>query len=134
MLQQETALKPEEAGWDDSMLTVEEKQMVDDFAKQIDLKNSNLILQYGAGAQKKMADFSEKALDNVKTQDLGEVGELLGSVVSELKSFDAEEERGVFRAFQEIREQNHGDEGKICRRRKPISIRSARYWRAIRCS
>ena len=100
VLQQETALKPEEAGWDDSMLTVEEKQMVDDFAKQIDLKNSNLILQYGAGAQKKMADFSEKALDNVKTQDLGEVGELLGSVVSELKSFDAEEERGVFGLFK----------------------------------
>ena len=51
------------------MLTVEEKQMVDDFAKQIDLKNSNLILQYGAGAQKKMADFSEKPWDNLlKTQ------------------------------------------------------------------
>lgn len=89
-----------EAGWDDSMLSAEEKQMVVDFSKQIDLKNSNLIMQYGAGAQKKMADFSEKALDNVKTQDLGEVGDLLSGVVSELKSFDAEEERGVFGFFK----------------------------------
>lgn len=92
----ETRLVQDEAGWDDSMLSTEEKQMVVDFSKQIDLKNSNLIMQYGAGAQKKMADFSEKALDNVKTQDLGEVGDLLSGVVSELKSFDAEEERGVF--------------------------------------
>ena len=62
---QETRVQPNEAGWDDSMLSAEEKQMVVDFSKQIDLKNSNLIMQYGAGAQKKMADFSEKALDNV---------------------------------------------------------------------
>ena len=97
---QETRVQPNEAGWDDSMLSAEEKQMVVDFSKQIDLKNSNLIMQYGAGAQKKMADFSEKALDNVKTQDLGEVGDLLSGVVSELKSFDAEEERGVFGFFK----------------------------------
>ena len=96
----ETRLVQDEAGWDDSMLSTEEKQMVVDFSKQIDLKNSNLIMQYGAGAQKKMADFSEKALDNVKTQDLGEVGDLLSGVVSELKSFDAEEERGVFGFFK----------------------------------
>lgn len=97
---QETRVQPNEAGWNDSMLSAEEKQMVVDFSKQIDLKNSNLIMQYGAGAQKKMADFSEKALDNVKTQDLGEVGDLLSGVVSELKSFDAEEERGVFGFFK----------------------------------
>ncbi len=59
--------KPAESEWDDSILNEEEKQMVEEFSKQIDLKNSNMILQYGAGAQKKMADFSEKALDNVKT-------------------------------------------------------------------
>ncbi len=92
--------KPAEPEWDDSILNEEEKQMVEEFSKQIDLKNSNMILQYGAGAQKKMADFSEKALDNVKTQDLGEVGELLGSVVMELKSFDAEEERGILGFFK----------------------------------
>ena len=74
--------------------------MVDEFSGQIDLRNSNMILQYGAGAQKKMADFSEKALENVQTQDLGEVGELLGSVVTELKSFDAEEERGILGFFK----------------------------------
>lgn len=97
---QETAVKPVEPEWDDSILTEEEKQMVNDFSRQIDLKNSNMILQYGAGAQKKMADFSERALDNVKTQDLGEVGELLGNVVTELKSFDAEEERGILGLFK----------------------------------
>ena len=93
-------IKPAEQEWDDSILSVEEKQMVEEFSKQIDLKNSNLVLQYGAGAQKKMADFSEKALDNVKTKDLGEVGDLLGSVVTELKSFDAEEERGILGFFK----------------------------------
>ena len=86
--------------WDDSMLSDEEKRMVEEISGQIDLKNSALVLQYGAGAQKKMADFSEKALENVKTQDLGEVGELLGSVVTELKSFDAEEERGILGFFR----------------------------------
>ena len=84
----------------DSILSDEERRMVDEFSGQIDLRNSNMILQYGAGAQKKMADFSEKALENVQTQDLGEVGELLGSVVTELKSFDAEEERGILGFFK----------------------------------
>lgn len=64
----------EEPVLDDSILTEEERQTVEAFAKQIDLTNSSLILQYGAGTQKKMADFSESALDNVKSQDLGEVG------------------------------------------------------------
>ena len=65
----------EEPVLDDSILTEEERQTVEAFAKQIDLTNSSLILQYGAGTQKKMADFSESALDNVKSQDLGEVGD-----------------------------------------------------------
>ena len=60
--------------------------MVNSFAAQIDLTNTNQILQYGAGTQKKMADFSEAALENVKTQDLGEVGDLITGVVSELKN------------------------------------------------
>lgn len=92
--------KAEVQEWDDSILSDEERRMVDEFSGQIDLRNSNMILQYGAGAQKKMADFSEKALENVKTQDLGEVGELLGNVVTELKSFDAEEERGFLGFFK----------------------------------
>lgn len=86
--------------FDDSLLTPDEKVQVDNFADQIDLSNSSMIIQYGVGAQKKMADFSESALENVKTKELGEVGEMLGSVVSELKSFDAEEEKGVFGFFK----------------------------------
>jgi len=78
-------------------LTEEEQRMVAQFTSQIDLNNTNVILQYGAGTQKKMADFSEKALANVQTKDLGEIGELITGVVAELKGFDAEEEeRGFF--------------------------------------
>ena len=78
---------------DDSVLSDEQKAMVDAFVSQIDLANTNGILQYGAGAQKKMADFSEKTLENVRSKDLGEIGDLLTSVVTELKTFDAEEEK-----------------------------------------
>ena len=74
---------------------------MDAFASQIDLTNSSMILQYGAGTQKKMADFSESALEKVRTKDLGEVGELLSDVVSELKDFDAdEEEKGFLGLFK----------------------------------
>ncbi|BDF31989.1 tellurium resistance protein [Lachnospiraceae bacterium] len=82
--------------FDESILTEEERKAVDAFADQIDLTNSSVILQYGVGTQKKMADFSENALENVKTKDLGEVGELLSGVVKELKSFDEEEDKGFF--------------------------------------
>ena len=86
---------------DDSMLTDEEKKMVDSFAAQIDLHNSGAILQYGVGTQKKMADFSEKALENVRTKDMGEVGDMIAGLVTELKSFDAEEEsKGLFGLFK----------------------------------
>ena len=78
------------------VLTPEEKNMVSAFAEKIDLANSNMILQYGAGTQKKIADFSEKALENVKTKDLGEVGTLLSDVVTELKGFDEEEEKLIW--------------------------------------
>ena len=98
----QTAPKKEEAPvLDDSSLTPEEKKMVDDFAQKIDLTNTSLVMQYGAGAQKKMADFSGSALDNVRTKDLGEVGELLTGVVSELRNFDVdEEEKGFFGFFK----------------------------------
>lgn len=86
--------------FDESTLTPEEKKMVDDFATQIDLNNSTVILQYGAGAQKKIADFSETALSNVRSKDLGEVGELLSDVVCELKNFDEEEEKGFLGIFK----------------------------------
>ncbi len=90
----------QEPAFDDSMLSEEERRQVDDFASQIDLKNSNLVLQYGAGTQKKMADFSEDVLGNVRTKDLGEVGDALTDVVAELKGFDAEEEKGFLGLFK----------------------------------
>ena len=82
-------------------LTPDEQKMVADFAAKIDLTNSNQILQYGVGAQKKMAGFSENALENVRTKDLGEVGQMLSGVVAELKSFDVDEdEKGFFARFK----------------------------------
>ena len=81
-------------------LTPEEQQMVDAFAAKIDVENTTQILQYGAGTQKKMADFSDAALANVRTQDLGEVGDLISSVVGELQGFDADEEKGIFGFFR----------------------------------
>ena len=82
-------------------LSPEERRMVEEFAAKIDLHSSNMILQYGAGAQKKMADFSETALENVRTKDLGEVGEMLASVVSELRTLEEEEEdKGFFSFFK----------------------------------
>ena len=82
------------------VLTAQEQQMVNDFAAKIDIENTAQILQYGAGTQKKMADFSDAALANVRTQDLGEVGDLIAGVVGELKGFDAEEEKGLFGFFR----------------------------------
>ena len=91
---------PEEPAFDDSILSEEEKKTVDAFVSQIDLTNSAMILQYGAGTQKKMADFSETALENVKTKDMGEVGDLLSGVVKELKNLDEEEETGFLGLFK----------------------------------
>lgn len=82
-------------------LTPEEQKMVDDFAAQIDITNTQMILQYGAGCQKKIADFSETALNSVRTKDMGEVGEMLTQVVSELKSIESEEdEKGFLGIFK----------------------------------
>lgn len=89
-----------EAAIDDSMLTDEERKSVEAFSRQIDLTDSTMILSYGAGAQKKMADFSEAALANVRTQDLGEVGDLIADVVTELREFDTTEEKGLFGFFK----------------------------------
>ena len=82
------------------VLTPQEQQMVADFAAKIDVENTAQILQYGAGTQKKMADFSEAALANVRTQDLGEVGDLIAGVVGELQEFDAAEDKGLFGFFR----------------------------------
>ena len=100
ILQAEPAQSPAAAPSLEDMLSEEERAQVDAFAGQIDLADSQLVLTYGAGAQKKMADFSETALDRVRTQDLGEAGDLIASVVTELKSFDADEEKGLFGFFK----------------------------------
>lgn len=101
----ETVLQPETEAvkkeMEQTVLSQEEQQMVDSFAQKIDIENTNQILQYGAGTQKKMADFSDAALENVRTQDLGEVGELITQVVGELRDFDtAEEEKGFLGFFK----------------------------------
>lgn len=86
---------------DESALTAEERKMVDDFAAKISLSDSNLVLQYGSGAQKKIADFSENTLNNVRTKDLGQIGEMLTGVVTELKGFeDDESEKGFLGLFK----------------------------------
>ncbi len=100
-VKEEVAPQPQpQPVFDESKLTEEERKMVNDFANQIDLTNSTVVLQYGAGAQKKMADFSESALENVRTKDLGEIGQMLSSIVGELKNFDEEEEKGFLGFFK----------------------------------
>lgn len=105
--EQETSLMEPESGMDPvqqemakMVLTPEEQEMVNSFSEKINVENAAQILQYGAGTQKKMADFSDEALKNVRAQDLGEIGELLADVVGELKGFDAEEEKGFFGFFK----------------------------------
>ena len=83
------------------VLSEEEKAQVEAFAKQIDLSNSTAILNYGAGTQKKLSDFSEKALDSIRTKDMGEVGDMITKLIGELKDFDAaEEEKGLKALFK----------------------------------
>ncbi|MCI6955904.1 MAG: toxic anion resistance protein [Clostridiales bacterium] len=94
---QETALQKPQV--EEPVLTPEEQRMVAEFSAKIDVENTAQILQYGAGTQKKMADFSDAALANARTQDLGEVGDLIVSVVGELKGMDADEEKKGFLGF-----------------------------------
>lgn len=98
---QTTSQVTNDPAFSENQLTPEEKKMVDDFSKKIDLHNSQAILEYGVGTQKKMADFSEGALKNVRTKDMGEVGDMLSGLVSELKSFEiTEEDKGLFGLFK----------------------------------
>ena len=83
----------------EAVLTPEEKEQVEAFVKQIDLSNTSGILNYGVGTQKKLADFSQKAIDNVRTKDMGEVGSMLSGLVNELKEFDVSEDEKGFTAF-----------------------------------
>ncbi len=103
--------------FNENNLTPEELQMVNDFSEKIDLHNSQAILQYGVGTQKKMADFSEAALNNVRTKDLGEVGDMLSSLVVDLKSFD-------------ITEQDKGFKGLFKKSSNKITAMKAKYDKA----
>lgn len=86
---------------EDTRLSPEEQKMVDDFAEKIDVTNSTMVLQYGAASQKKISDFSEAALEKVRTKDMGEVGELISGLVGELQGFAPEEEKkGFFGLFK----------------------------------
>ena len=86
---------------EDTPLSPEEQQMVDDFAEKIDITNSQMVLQYGAASQKKLSDFSDTALSRVKTKDMGETGELITDLIGELQGFDAtEESKGIFGFFK----------------------------------
>ena len=85
---------------EEKKLTPAEQKMVDDFSQQIDITNSNMIMTYGAATQQKMADFSAKALDNVRTKDMVQVGDLLSGVVTQLKDFSPEDQKGVLGFFK----------------------------------
>ena len=94
--EKQTVVEVKEKMEEESRFTPEEQQQIQAFSQQINISDSNMILQYGAGAQQKLADFSEKALENVKSQDLGEVGNMLTDVVAELKNFDVDNEKKGF--------------------------------------
>lgn len=97
----ETAEKEENTALDDSMLSENEKKMVDEFVGKIQLSDSNTIMLYGSGAQKKIADFSQDALENIRTKDLGEVGDLLSGVVNQLRDFEVDSDnKGFFGLFK----------------------------------
>ena len=100
-----TAVAPvaEDPKLTENVLTPEERKVVDEFCKKIDIHNSNAILQYGVGAQKKLASFSESTLENVQTKDLDEIGNMLSDVVVELKGFDVEEEENYRIGFEFIK-------------------------------
>lgn len=100
LIEPEPGMDPVQQEMAKMVLTPEEQEMVNSFAEKINVENTAQILQYGAGTQKKMADFSDEALKNVRAQDLGEIGELLTDVVGKLKDFDAEEEKGFFGFFK----------------------------------
>lgn len=98
----EEVKKAEPVKVEDTPLSPEEQKMVDDFAEKIDITNSQLVLQYGAASQKKLSGFSETALSRVKTKDMGETGDLITSLITELQGFDAnaEQPKGIFGFFK----------------------------------
>lgn len=93
---------PQNSYSEEDILTEEQKKQVDEFVRQIDLTQSNVVLQYGSAAQRKIANFSDNTLQSVKTKDLGETGEMLSDLIVELKGFDAieTEQKGIAAFFK----------------------------------
>ena len=96
---EEAAPEVEPVFLDESAYTEAERKVIADFSEKIDITNATMVLQYGSAAQKKLSDFSESALSNVRTKDLGEVGDLVTDLVGELKGFDVDEDEGGFLGF-----------------------------------
>lgn len=99
-LEEKKNVVPDQDFYDEAKLTESERKMVNDFSKKIDITEANIVLQYGSEAQKKISDFSDTALDNVRTKDLGEVGDLLTDLVAELRGFNEPEEKGIMGFFK----------------------------------
>ena len=99
--EQEVVITAPEAGPDMSMLSADEQNAVHKFVEQIDISNSQQILTYGAAAQKNIADFSENALDSVRTKDMGEIGDMITGLVKELKNFEVpDQKKGLAALFK----------------------------------
>ena len=92
--------KIEPVEMDERLLTKDERKAVEEFSHKIDIRDTNMILQYGAAAQKSVASFSENALNNVRSKDLGEIGQDLSQLVVELKGFGGEEKKGILGLFK----------------------------------
>lgn len=105
---------------DESQLTEAERKMVNEFSEKIDITDSNLVLQYGAAAQKNVASFSENTLNSVKTKDLGEIGQTLSSLVVQLKGFNVEEKKGIAGFFQKKR--NEMEEMKVAYTKAEVNV------------
>ncbi|MBF1023571.1 MAG: toxic anion resistance protein, partial [Lachnospiraceae bacterium] len=94
------AQSPEEKLAQEANLTPQEQKQVDDFSRQIDITNTTAVLNYGTGTQKKLADFSEKTLESVRTKDLGETGEMVSNLILQLKNFEVDDnEKGILGFF-----------------------------------
>ena len=91
--------KPVKTELDMSVFSDEELKMIDDFSEKIDISDTNIIMSYGSTAQNKISDFSDKTLENMKTKDLGQIGNMIADLVTELKGFDVEEESKGFLGF-----------------------------------
>ncbi|MBQ7657721.1 MAG: toxic anion resistance protein [Butyrivibrio sp.] len=100
----------------EAQLTAEELKQVEDFSKQIDISNTTGVMNYGVGTQKKLADFSEKAIENVRTKDMGEVGNMITDLVTELKGFEIEEdEKGIRALFKKSANKFEGMKAKYAK-------------------